>query len=87
MNAVKMWTMEEYCRLGDEAEKQNGEPKLGVKKKPWWPFIPVTHYMVPLLHCEIGIGNQLLDTLRDIINKHLENMTLRYHALKRYAEG
>jgi hypothetical protein len=67
--------MEEYCRLGDEAEKQKGEPNLGVKKKPWWPFIPVSHFMVPLLHCEIGIGNQLLDMLRDIINKHLENMT------------
>jgi len=75
MDAVKMWTMEEYCRLGGEAEKQKGEPKLGVKKKPWWPFIPVTHYMVPLLHCEIGIGNRLLDMLRDIINEHLENMT------------
>jgi len=56
-------------------KKQKGEPKLGVKKKPWWPFIPVSHFMVPLLHCEIGIGNQLLDMLRDIINKHLENMT------------
>jgi hypothetical protein len=75
LNAVKKWTMEEYCRLGDEAEKRKGEPKLGVKKKPWWPFIPVSHYMVPLLHCEIGIGNQLLDMLRDIINEHLENMT------------
>ncbi len=29
---------------------------------------------VPLLHCEIGIGNQLLDMLWDIMNKHLENM-------------
>ena len=67
--------MEEYCRLGDEAEKQKGEPKLGVKKKPWWPFIPVSHFMVPLLHYEIGIGNQLLDMLRDIINEHLKNMT------------
>jgi hypothetical protein len=28
--------------------------------------------MVPLLHCETGIGNQLLDKLRDIINKHIE---------------
>jgi len=73
--AVKRWTMEEYCRLGDEAEKRKGEPKLGVKKKPWWPFIPVSHYMVPLLHCEIGIGNQLLDMLREIINEYLENMT------------
>jgi hypothetical protein len=53
LNGVKMWTMEELCRLGDKAEKQKEEPKLGVKKKPWWPFIPVTHYMIPLLHCEI----------------------------------
>jgi hypothetical protein len=75
LNDVKMWTLEELSMLGDEAEKQQkGEPKLGVKKKPWWPFIPVTHYIVPLLHCEIGIGNQLLDMLRDIINEHLENM-------------
>ena len=28
--------------------------------------------MVPLLHCEIGIGNQLLDELHDMINKHIE---------------
>ena len=34
LNAVKRWTMEEYCMLGDEAEKQKGGPKLGVKKKP-----------------------------------------------------
>ncbi len=27
--------------------------------------------MIPLLHCEIGIGNQLLDKLRVIINKHI----------------
>ncbi len=28
--------------------------------------------MVPLLHCEIGIGNQLLDKLHDIMNKHIK---------------
>jgi hypothetical protein len=27
--------------------------------------------MVPLLHCEIGIGNQLLDPLQAIINEHI----------------
>ena len=48
---------------------------FGVKKKPWWPFIPITHYVIPLLHCMIGVGNQLLDMLRDIINENLENMT------------
>jgi len=27
--------------------------------------------MIPLLHCKIGIGNQLLDKLRAMINKHI----------------
>ena len=27
--------------------------------------------MIPLLHCEIGIGNQLLDKLRAVINEHI----------------
>jgi hypothetical protein len=31
--------------------------------------------MVLLMHREIGMGNQLLDMLWNIINKHLENMT------------
>ena len=71
LSAVKMWTMTEYCRLGDKAERRGkGETKLGVKQKPWWDSIPITHYMVPLLHCIIGVGNQLLDMLQDIINEH-----------------
>jgi hypothetical protein len=28
--------------------------------------------MIPLLHCEIRIGNQLLEMLQDILNKHVE---------------
>ncbi len=75
LNGVKIWTIEELCGLGDKAEKEKEESKWGVKKKPRWPFIPVTHYMITLLHCEIGTGNQLLDMLRNIIHKHLENMT------------
>jgi hypothetical protein len=71
----EMWTIEDLETAGAAAEKSKGDPLLGVKKKPWWSFIPVNHYIVPLLHCEIGIGNQLLDKLRDVINEHLENMT------------
>jgi hypothetical protein len=29
--------------------------------------------MTPLLHCEIGIGNQLLEKLRDSINEYIES--------------
>jgi hypothetical protein len=67
-----MWTMEEMVRLGKEAKHKKGKPQLGIKQQPWWPFIPISNYMVPLLHCEIGIGNQLLDKLRDIINEHIK---------------
>jgi hypothetical protein len=44
--------MEDLVRCGKDAEKNKGDPVLGVKKKPWWLFIPLAHYMVPLIHCK-----------------------------------
>ncbi len=67
----KLWTMNELVRCGKDAETKKRDPLLEVKKKPWWPFIPLDHYMVPFLRCEIGIGNQLLDWLQANINKHI----------------
>ena len=43
------------------------EPKLGVNKTPWWPFI-----VSPLFHCEIGIGNDIFQLLREVINEYIE---------------
>ncbi len=63
-----MWMIEEMVRLGKETKSKKEEPQLGIKQQPWWPFIPISNYMVTLLHCEIGIKNQLLDKLHDIIN-------------------
>jgi hypothetical protein len=67
----KLWTMDELVRCGEDAETRQGDPLLGVKKKPWWPFLPLGNYMVPLLHCLIGIGNQLLEKLRAIIHEYI----------------
>ena len=50
------WTMDEYVRCGLNAESNNDEPQLGVKQRPWWTFIPLTNYVSPLLHCEIGVA-------------------------------
>ncbi len=44
-----------------------------MKQRPWWPFIPLTHYVSPLLHCEIGVGNVIFELLRDITNKYIKN--------------
>ncbi len=69
---IERWTMEDLVSYGMNAESNNSKPKLGVKQQPWWPFIPLTHYVSPLLHCEIGIGNAIFELLRDIINEHIE---------------
>jgi hypothetical protein len=76
LDEMRLWTMDDLNKLGEKAENRRKEeqPQLGIKQRPWWPFIPLSHYMVPLLHCEIGIGNQLLDKLRDCINEHIEKM-------------
>jgi hypothetical protein len=50
--------MDELVSCGMNAESSNKEPLLGIKQQPWWPFIPLSNYMTPLLHCKIRIGNQ-----------------------------
>ncbi len=70
----KMWTMDEYQQCGLIAmNNPKDEPELRVKQSPWWPFIPLTHYVSPLFHNKIGIGNLLLDLLRDIINEYIKH--------------
>ncbi len=64
--------MDKLVRCGTIAESSNNELQLGVKQRPWWPFIPLTNYVSPLLHCEIGIGNNIFELFCDIINEHIE---------------
>ena len=67
-----MWNMEELLRVAGEVN--GGKAKLGVKKKPWWPFIPLHHYVIPLLHVLIGIGNDLLYAFMDWVNDEVESL-------------
>ena len=48
------------------------EPKLGVNKTPYWPFIELIQYVSPLLHCQIEIGNNIFQLLREVINEYIE---------------
>jgi hypothetical protein len=69
---IEWWTMEDLVNCRMNAESNNSEPKLGVKQQMWWPFNPLTHYVSPLLHCEIGIGNVMFELLWEIVNDHIE---------------
>jgi hypothetical protein len=60
----KMWMMDELVLCGIIGESTNDEP-----------FIPLTNYVSPLLHCEIGIRNVIFKFLRDINNEHTEIYT------------
>jgi hypothetical protein len=65
------WTMTTYVEIGQQC-KTSGNQQLGVKQEPWWPFIPLENYMVPILHALIGIGNQLLTKFCDVVNEYFE---------------
>jgi hypothetical protein len=69
---IERWAVKDLVSCGMNAESNNSKPKLRVKHQPWWPFIPLTHYVSPLLYCEIGIGNAIFELLRDIVNEHIE---------------
>ncbi len=62
--------------IGTKVSTQRGGTLLkGMKQKPWWPFLKFEHHMVPLLHCLIGIGNNLLDKFCDMINDFIKKIS------------
>ena len=47
----------------------------GVVDFPLWDFIPVSHYIYPVLHGEIGLVNNALDAFYDILDDNIEVLT------------
>ena len=56
-------------------EKPKKNPTNGVKSVTWWPFIPMDHFIVPLLHCLIGVGDNMFTRFRDIVNEKIEYLS------------
>jgi hypothetical protein len=48
---------------------------MGVKQESWWPFLKFEPQMVPLLHCLIGFGINLLDKLCNMIRAYFEQLS------------
>ena len=75
-NVGQLWTFGELTKVANEViSARRGAPSMGVKQHPWWPFLKFEHQMVPLLHCLIGIGNNLLDKFCDMIRVLCEKMS------------
>ena len=63
-------------RIGTEVcTERGGKPLLGVKQESWLPFLNFKHLMVPLLHCLIGIGNNLINRFCDVVNEYVDKLS------------
>ena len=76
----ELWVHEELAKMGEafvevQKVKPKTNPKNGVKAVTWWPFIPMNHFVVPLLHCLIGVGDNIFTKFRDIVNDKIEYLS------------
>jgi hypothetical protein len=51
--------MKQIRELYDIDDPDNDTTKNGVKAKPFWDFIPVANYCLPLLHIWMGVFNDI----------------------------
>ena len=53
----------------------NHSSRIGVKDTPWWTYVPLDYFIVPLLHILIYLWNDICDKLREIVSNisgHIE---------------
>lgn len=61
-------------KVKDMKERELSKAK-GVRTHPMWDCIPISHYIVPVLHIHIGLGNDVLNHLLDIIDRDIEKIS------------
>ena len=74
------WVHEELKLQGNEFVslleiKPKAKPQNGVKTTTWWPFIPMNHFIVPLIQCLIGVRDNILTKFRNLINEYVEYLS------------
>ena len=47
----------------------------GVRSIVMWDSVPVKNFIVPVLHLQIGLGNDVLNNLLDFIDYNLEKLS------------
>ena len=47
----------------------------GCTNPPLFDAVPVSNFVVPILHLEIGVGNKMLDTFMEWIDERVELIT------------
>jgi hypothetical protein len=74
-------TIEKQISLAEDGTKK-GADRLGVKGLPYWPFIPICNYTIPLLHILIGVFNDIDDYLMELVDSTIIAVAAREMALR-----
>ena len=66
--AGEQWTFDSMNEHVSNMPK-DGKAIEGCKEKSWWQVIKLSNYLVPILHTLTGIGNDIYDNFRDVVNE------------------
>ena len=67
------WDITGLCQMADSSVK--GSKRLGVKRQPYFPWIPVKNYILPVLHLCIGLGNNVIDYFGHLVEWKLTKLS------------
>ena len=63
-------TIENIIELAGKTNLK-GAARMGVKTTPYWEFIPIRNYAIPLLHIMIGVFNDVDAYLLDLVDSYI----------------
>jgi hypothetical protein len=73
------WTIENLYRIRESIENNMLFPTpdnlKGCTQKPLIDAVPISNYIVPVLHLLIGIGNVLVDSIFEWVEERVEQLT------------
>ena len=61
-----MWTLGDLGALGNKLKSEES-----VKPPQWWDFLPVEHYMIPLLYVLIEIGSDRFVQFQEWVSEEI----------------
>ncbi len=76
----ELWDIAGLCQMADSSDK--GSKRLGVKRQPYFPWIPVENYILPVLHLCIGLGNNVIDYFGHVVEWKLTKLSVEERAWK-----
>jgi hypothetical protein len=75
----RAWTIEELAEhAGELVGSETARERMGVKTRPVFESIPISHYITPILHITIGKGNDILTSFIEEMQAAAEGYTDGY---------